>query len=274
MRVKLQILISTYGREGIERTAKMPLDIIEGVEYIVGWQTKDIEPLIPARLSRPDIRVIISRGHGLSRNRNICLDAATAPLVLISDDDLIHTPKQINRIIKLFDKHPEVDIITFRHDAPDEYKRNYPEHQFNLASPPKGYFLVSFEMAMRRNRRTSKLRYNEWLGAGMELCGGEEDVLMADARDAGIPGLFIPETLVTHDHATTCHRLTGNPGLLMAKGAVFYRVRPHTWFPALCLHALKSGRPFHFIKHTLRGVAYARRKRIFQKSSSFSQTKG
>ncbi len=266
--IKLQLLVCTFGREGIERTASMPLDIIDGVEYIIGWQTDELNPRIPDRLSRPDIRVIISRGRGLSKNRNICLEAATAPLILISDDDLVHTPGQIRRIIELFNLHPEVDIITFRHDAPQAFRRNYPEKSFDLARPPKGYFLVSFEMAMRRNSRTANLRYNEWLGAGNELCAGEEDVLMADARDAGISGLFVPETLVTHDHATTCHRLAGTPGLLMAKGAVFYRTRPYLWLPALCLHALRDSHPFRFIKHTLRGVAYAKRKRIFQNPST------
>ena len=86
--MKLEVLISTLGADGIRRTAAMNLPRMDEVGYLVGWQMPEGE--IPEELRRPDIKILTKEERGLSRNRNMLLGNASAEIVLIADDDLTY----------------------------------------------------------------------------------------------------------------------------------------------------------------------------------------
>ena len=68
----LDVLICTYGLDGIERVAQMKLPQADGVAYVVSWQLTDDEfdADVPQALERQDLKVYKMNGRGLSRNRN------------------------------------------------------------------------------------------------------------------------------------------------------------------------------------------------------------
>lgn len=233
----LEVLICTYGKDGIRRTAAMGLPHVEGVEYLVSWQDPDNSADIPEELIRPDIRVCRSVSKGLSHNRNLALSAAHGEICLIADDDLIYTAGQLLNIIHAYHSHPEADIITFRFESETE-KRVYPSHSFNLDSPPKGYFITSFEIAFRLDKvLASGVMFDERFGIGAPFIAGEEDIFVHELLRHGLKGIFLPQTIATHNHATTSTREAGNPDIVRTKGAVFTIIHPRSWPLRMLAHA-------------------------------------
>lgn len=138
----LEVLICTYGRRlaGIDSGG---LPQVEGVRYLVSCQLpEDITPgqamAACRQLSqRKDVEIRFVDGKGLSNNRNAALDAATAPLALIADDDTSFDADGLRGIIARFDADPALELITVRsiHDCGSQY----PPDGHDLARPFKRY---------------------------------------------------------------------------------------------------------------------------------------
>lgn len=242
--VRLQVLIVAYGRRGLDKIVSLAHPSLPGlVEYIVSWQFADDDPAdIPGELlGRKDFRVIPTPTRGVARNRNLALDAASAPLLLESDDDVSYTSDQLLDVIRTFDNYPEIDFFTFRYFSPD-YSINYPEGEFDLADPPKGYYIAgAFEMAFRLSViRDKGIRFNELFGIGSEFSAGEEDLFLHDVIKAKIPSRHIPLTIVTHIDTTTGMRESLNPSFIRTKGAVLSIIHPLSWPLRMMVHAMRE----------------------------------
>ena len=93
--VKLQVLICTIGAEGIRRVVESSHPEVEGVEYLVSWQLPDGDMDVPeALVVRDDVKVCKVNSRGICRNRNNAVRCATAPLCLMSDDDVCYNEKR------------------------------------------------------------------------------------------------------------------------------------------------------------------------------------
>lgn len=236
--VNLQVLICTFGEEGIRRVAACHHPSVDGVSYIVSWQCPGIKPLIPDELKRDDFKIVTSETLGLSKNRNIAIDAATAPIALISDDDVRYTRERLAAVIDAFDNHPDDDILTFRYESAEE-KKYYPEHECPLFRRPKGYYPSSIEIAFRRASVQGRFRFNENFGLGAKYPSGEEDIFLMDLRKGALKGTFVPLTIAEHPGASTGTRKRGIPDFVRTKGAVMRRIKPYTWWLRMLTHALR-----------------------------------
>ena len=268
--IQLQVMICTLGAEGIHRLAKALHPRVEGVEYLVSWQT-DGNDSVPKELERPDFKIITSQTRGLSVNRNIVLSEASAPILLISDDDVKYTEEGLRSVIDAFLRHPDKDIITFQYIS-ESHSKFYPAHSCNLSTPEKGYFVTSFEIAFRRQPVQGKIWFNENFGIGAVFPSGEEDLFVCDCLDAGLKGMFLPITIVRHDGSTTSDRNLMLPSRPQTKGAVFMRLHPRDWPLRMIIHALREfplwrkglvPSPFSYCRNWLKGVRMARRMKVF-----------
>lgn len=255
----LEVLICTLGRDGIARVDAMGLPRVENVSYLVSWQMPDGE--IPQNLLRPDVRVITSHDTGLSRNRNHALDNATGDILLIADDDLRYTARQLLSVLDVFRKNPSLEVATFRYDGED--KKCYPDHECDLGKKlPKGYYVTSFELALRRDSPAGKLRFNEKMGIGARyLHAGEEELLLLAARKMGLNCRFFPITITSHEGLTTGNRHV-MPGVARAFGAYIGLAHPFTCLPRIVLKAWRlyrsgQGRFFPVLWQMLCGLVYA-----------------
>lgn len=215
---KLEVLICTMGTQGIQRVATMTLPRVDGVIYTVSWQ-KPSGP-IPPGLSRDDIKVMESHTVGLSNNRNDAFGFARAPLLLIADDDLHYTPSGLNAVIGLMETNHSLDFATFMHRGGDN--KSFPSHEFDMARPAKGYYVTSFEIAVRRHvvKGADRVAFDPRFGLGVERFGaGEEQLFINDMLRKGMQGRFFPVIIATHPGLTTSHRQL-TPSLLRAQGAV------------------------------------------------------
>ncbi len=242
--IRLQVLIVTYGSR-LTNLINNKLPEIEGVGWLISCQDPDnqlqgidIRPL----MERNDIDLRIYRDRGISNNRNHSLDAASAPYLLLADDDLIFLPEGLKALIKAFDSNPQVDIIALK--AKVNTNRVSPPCETDL---PKLCDVISFEIALRRNSILhAALRFSTLAGIGAPYLGsGEEDLFLLQARRRGLKIRYFPITHVEHPELTTCDHSATSPAVLRAKGAVITALRgPLTALSRFPIEAYRSKAPF------------------------------
>ena len=241
---KLQVLIATYGEDGLHRVSSHRLPETEGVGYLISCQSPDGRPTVPPGLRRPDVRVVFSRSKGLSVNRNILLREASAPYCLLADDDLDFIPEGLKETIGILDSSPDIDVIAMQYsDREGKTEKRYPPHPFDLRHPPKGYFISCVELAFRRERVVGRrIMFNENFGVNCRYPCGEDDIWLHDALHAGLNGEYRPVKIAIHDGDSTGIRDMGNPSVLRAQGLVISRMNPLSGLPRTILKAWRTSR--------------------------------
>lgn len=271
--VRLQVLICTYGEAGIKRVIGCDHQPCEGVEYLVSWQQPDTDLPVPRELMRNDFKVKIIKSRGVAKNRNAAIRMATAPLALMTDDDVRNTPEQLKTVMESFEKYPDMDLITFKIDIQDCAK-SYPSCPFDLKHPEKGYYLGNPELAFRRSSIKGIISYNENFGIGAMFPVGEEDIFLQDCMNHNLKGLFLPVTIGRHPTDTSSDRLKHSPEFIQTKGAVFLHVKPKSWFPRMIAHALRyrdvngNRKIFWYLRQWLSGISTARKNHVFDNYDS------
>ncbi len=236
--IKLDILISTIGAEGIRRVVANKHPQRDGVRYVVCWQQPDSELPVPEELQRDDFSIYVIKSKGLSRNRNHALKLATAPYILISDDDVEYNQAHLNNIVHAINKYTEKDIITFKYDSLNS-KKNYPEFSFDLNNPPFGYHVSSIEIALKRETTiASGVRFDTSFGLGARFPAGEEILFISRLLKKGLKGIYVPAACCRHDAPSTGEQ-TLTQEFIRAKGALFKKLYPISWFPRMISHAFR-----------------------------------
>ncbi len=237
----LDILICTIGKEGIERIAARPHPCMTGVRYIVSWEQPDGEYALPESLNRDDFMISVIRNSGLSNNRNNALAVSSAPFLLISDDDVEYTREYLRNVLESIENNPGYDIIAFRYDSRESPKR-FPDHSFDLRRMPKGYYVTSFEIALRRESVVrSGILFDTAFGLGAEYPAGEETLFIHKLLKAGMKGIYMPLPCCRHDGLTTGAR-PATREFIRAKGALFTELFPLSWPLRLITHTLRNMR--------------------------------
>lgn len=257
----LEILISTLD-EGINNVPAMLLEQREGIGYVVSWQhSEGKEIAMPSQLKRDDVKVCDLAGRGLSRNRNNGLRHATADVCLIADDDCRYTHERLQTVIDTFAQNPEVDIATFQFEGAGSTK-TFPKKTFNLSTFPKGYFVSSIEIALRRKSVVNKIWFNENFGLGAQVfhCG-EEHIFIQDALSQGLTCMFFPITIVSENDSTISISRDVESGTLMAHGAMMHLYNPKTKYLRVLIKAYRLWRKrnvplFKALRHMNNGIKY------------------
>lgn len=253
--MKLDVAISTYQPQGLQRVADMNLPQVEGVRYVVSWQQHG-GARIPEQLLRNDVKIIRFGSSGQSANRNNAVIYTSAPIVLIADDDLRYTAQQLQAVIDTMEANPDVDIATFQYIGDNKY---YPPTEQPITRQiPKGLSFASFEIAVRRKCFDS-LKFDERFGIGGSMFDlGEDEKLMLDAVRMGYTCRFFPITITTHTEPTTGHRPITNPRAAAGTGCLIRGWYPWSWplrIPLKAYRLKKNGSKFGFcLRHMLRGA--------------------
>lgn len=237
----LDVLIATHGDDGLECVAKMTLPKVEGVNYIVTWQTQNPRET-PQALCRPDLQVHVIDSIGTSNNHNAGMELAEASYCLFADNDLHYTTEGLKAVIDAFETHPEVDVATFRHSGDNT---NYPEYETEFTTyEPRGYNVALIDIAYRRNS-IGDIRFDPNFGICAPLAGGEDQLFKFDCCRAGLTCRFFPITIVHHPGLSSGFRRISNPRAAMAEGAyirVAYGITGYPRVPLFAWRAYRSGR--------------------------------
>lgn len=239
----LSVTISTHKPDGILDIAKMSLPVVDGVEYIVSWQSHENQPIPDSIADREDISVHRTNSHGLSNNRNNAIKHSVGEIILIADDDLIYTSKQLEAVINTFKKHPHVEMAIFQHDG--FLRKTYPPQMICLNhNIPRFFSPASVEIAFRRKTiEQAGLQFSPDFGLGTDyFTAGEDDLFFYRALKLGVKTYFFPITIVTHHDIPTggVHILT--PGALRTKGALIALTHPLTFPIRIFVNAMRLTR--------------------------------
>lgn len=243
----------------------MDLPEVAGVHYWVSWQMHENLPVPESLASRKDVSVLCTDTIGLSNNRNNLLENAEGDIFLIADDDLRYTSDQVRSVIDVFDENPEIDYASFMFTGADA--KVYPSHVCHLWPVPKNFSQTSFEVAIRNNSRTTRLRYNPFFGLGAPvLRSGEDELFLISAIRLGLNCRFFPIIITHHEGLTTGNRKITDNGVLKASGAVIAVQYPFTAFMRIPLKAYrlhKSGQSsfLRSLRYMTYGVWYLLRHR-------------
>jgi len=161
---------------------------------------------------------------GLSRSRNRAIEQAKADICLISDDDVEYVEDIQKIVLQSFKDNPEVDIITFQIKTPNNMPyKNYREDSF-YHNKKTIMSVSSIEIAFRKKSIIeNNLSFDEKFGLGTDIPTGEEIIFLSDALNKGLRILYIPVPIVIHPIESS-GKDYDNDKLIMAKGAMFYRL--------------------------------------------------
>lgn len=243
----VEVLISTLGADGIRRVASMNLPQAEGVSYLVAWQRSDNVEIPAALAERPDIRIARNPGIGLSDNRNFALDRAMGDILVIADDDVEYTAEAFAVVRSAYTEYPGLDMALFRYrNAAGKFEKSYPDTQASLCrSIPKGYYVSSIEITLRRQGRAATLRFPEEFGIGAPRFGcGEEEIVLRRALRRGCDVRLFPDLLCTHCGDTTGQRRVTDQRVYRGMGAAVAYTEPlkcYLRFPLMAWRGARRG---------------------------------
>lgn len=238
----MDVLICSFGPKGLEHLALHTPPRMQGVRYVVSWQLPDGDAPVPVELVRNDIEVYKYATRGLSCNRNHALAHLKGKYGLIADDDLIFLPSGLNEIIRYFDANPDVDIVTGRFIG--NLRKTYPSESFDLAHPPKGYYVSSIEIAFRtRSVIEAGVSFDLRFGVGAPFRAYEEALWLHQLQKRGLKGAYIPVDFSEHHHPSTGEYMSEDAEFIVGKGAFMKIVHPWTWTLRMLAHALPGRRP-------------------------------
>ena len=264
----LDILICSIDK-GIVRIEDVLLPEQEDIRYIVSFQYTDDRylELIPQNLkNRKDVSLYKYFGQGLSANRNLALEKATADLVMYADDDTRISPSILDTVNTVFGKHPEVDIAFFCASTYTEKPlKNYPEKDFVIKSMPESYSTSTIEMVCRRVKVQGYIRFDERFGLGTKfLTCGEEEIWLEDALKHGLNIHYYPVKIVETSTMLKKSLIYVDAGVQRSRGAITYYLHgKYAWWICFKFAAVSAkDRLCHFwpmFKHLSEGIQYMRR---------------
>lgn len=225
----LDILICT-ANERISQIKPDDLFVTPNVRFVIAHQVyggnvlEDFSDTVEALAANSNIEVYSYYGSGLSVNRNIALDLATADFVLITDDDVQFPLTACENIFRNFNEKPQADVITFRIKTPAgsdlrNYKKNPNEHTtLSLLR------VCSIEIAFRRQAVIdARVRFNEDFGLNAKYPSCEEVVFLTDLKKRGLKILSSNSYVGIHEQETSGANYSKRESI-RARGELFKRL--------------------------------------------------
>lgn len=139
--------------------------------------------------------VIYTTERGLSRSRNMAIYNADSDICLICDDDETLVNDYAKIILRAFEQHPTIDILTFKVHSPRKFFYSDEERKVGYIEAMK---TASWQIAFRRESIVkNKIRFDEKMGSGTGNGGGEENKFLFDCIKKGLKIQYIPEWIAS-----------------------------------------------------------------------------
>lgn len=190
MEKKIQILLSTMH----QRDKKSLLDLNLQTDAVVINQC-DEEGQERFVWKEREILWINSKERGLSRSRNLALQNANAPFVVLADDDLQYVEDYERIILEAFMENIEADIIVFQVEGIERVFKKY-GHKEKKVSYLSSMHVSSVEIAIKlENVRKKGIFFNELFGAGAKYRMGEENIFLFQCLKSGLNIVYVPKKI-------------------------------------------------------------------------------
>ena len=141
------------------------------------------------------IRCFSMEGRGVGLNRNMALMQADGEICLFSDEDIVFDAGYEEKVLSVFAKNPEADLITFNFRVDpsratyhnDSYKR---VRWYNYGRYPT-YAVAARTAALRR----ANVCFSLLFGGGAKYSNGEDSLFLHDCLKKGLKLYASPECL-------------------------------------------------------------------------------
>jgi GT2 family glycosyltransferase len=173
-----------------ELAAARGWDVVVVDQSVNGATQKLLEPLAGVRYLRSE--------PGLSRARNVAIEASTTPVIAFCDDDVEVAACWFDEVLRLFEEHPQAGAVCgpvrtqagreLPGVAPDEYR--WPAHPFRLGT--------GANVAVRRAALDDIGVFDVELGAGARFHAAEETDLLYRIQRAGWTILYSQGLEIVH----------------------------------------------------------------------------
>jgi glycosyltransferase involved in cell wall biosynthesis len=194
-----------------------------------GKETSDVVLAI----DDPRLRYLRTPTRGLSRARNIGIEASSGPIVLFTDDDNYADPTWVEKILEQFDADPKREAVYGRvmaygkggegQTCPTIMESMEPRQVDGLGGERiQGAVGHGNNMAFRRECFVKHGLYLEWLGAGTPMTGGEDTDFSFRLLRAGARIYYSPEPVVHHDNWMPIEKANKQLHGYVCSGAVVY----------------------------------------------------
>lgn len=202
----LNILISTIDA-GINNIPNILLPYRSEVKYIVSHQVQDEKfKYIPKELIREDVFISQIPGRGVTKSRNNAIRLANGDIGLFSDDDVTYTNAYFDKIIEVFTRNLDYNVVIFKYFKLGRKVENekYPRERMKL-SQKLPFSIATIEIGFQIKKiQEAEVFFDERFGAGQPLIiGSEEDIFVIDCIKKGLNVWFVPEYIVNHPSDAT-----------------------------------------------------------------------
>ena len=242
--MKLSIIVCTYNRshaiapclDSIAASLKMAMPVAAEIVVVDNASTDDTSATVKnwSLSSSFPVRLVYEPRKGLSCARNCGMNAATGELLIFTDDDCHLDENYIQRALACDSKDVGMVLrggsvaLGNSADLPLTIKTLDTTHQWNKALRSArhenlGNTLLGCNLMMRKTTAQRLGSFDERLGAGSIIPGGEDTDYIYRAYLAGITIEYLPELIVYHHHGrkklTDGHRLLQN--YMLGSGALY-----------------------------------------------------
>ena len=238
----IEILIATMNRDNFDfLTYMFPFANYWDFSLVIVNQTKG-QPMVS---TYETVQVINSPEFGLSKSRNLALANATKELLVIADDDVIFKSDFELKITRAFNHFQNPAVIKFCSEkVENEDTQQYQKLRKNTLNWLDVLNTISVEIVVNRSQvRRKKVHFDELFGLGSAFGAGEEQVFLAQIKEAGMELCFEPEILVLHPQATTTNKLSVQQKYFIqgaVLSAIFQKTYP-LWFLLKVIFDWKQG---------------------------------
>lgn len=255
--MKIETLISTMNRKDLEFISPMNLQ----TDVIIINQCQN-EEIISEKIGHHNITMLNYNEKGLSRSRNRAIEASTAEICLIADDDMCYEDDYAQKIIAAYERYPDADIIAFQVIRTGATRLK----QFRQKACQENYItsmkISSVEMTFKRRSILEKgLHFNTLFGAGAWFVCGEENIFMFDCLRQKLKVMYLPIVIghVSCEESTWFKGYT--PHYFKSMGAAYYAMSHSFSTPFIIQHVARhyslykqDMKWYHIILNMLLGI--------------------
>ncbi|WP_353778093.1 glycosyltransferase [Winogradskyella sp. 3972H.M.0a.05] len=237
----IEILMATMFREDLSFLEPIFADNdLSDFQILIVNQTDEDKQL---KSDLANVRVINSFERGSPASRNLAIANAKGDICLMADDDIVYKPNLKKTILEAYDKHPEVDFISF--EAVNEHEKlqaNYPDE--GVHDEKSLYEIYTWIITFKREVfKERSIFFNHHFGVGSTFKGSTEYVFLRNAFDKGLKMLHYPKTIVMHPEESSGRHMGSDEAFFASSARThrFYGKLSYFWLLKYTLFMWKDG---------------------------------
>ncbi len=184
---------------------------------------------------RSDILWINKDERGLSKSRNMAMEASESEICLFADDDEVFCSDIEKTIVSAFEKIKDAGLIAFQVHGIEKRFKKYASSQkkLNFFSALK---ISSVQIAFRKHSIEKKgIKMDERFGAGSKYIMGEENIFLSDCLRQGLKMYYVPSKIADLHMNKSSWNNGYDEKYFVSRGAQYFRMSK-CFYPVLIFY--------------------------------------